>query len=113
VKCQRWFKSYLENRKQGICISPHILEQEKSSSWEMVVNGVPQGSILRPLLFIIYLNDLPYGLHQRAKPVIYADDTCFLLTTKNDELKNKIICTLDYMTGWFLANELALNMEET
>jgi hypothetical protein len=68
-KCKHWFKSYLENRKQKVCISPHILEQEKSSSWETVVNGVPQGSILGPLLFIIYLNDLPYGLHQTANPV--------------------------------------------
>jgi hypothetical protein len=61
--CYHWFKSYLENRKQRVCISPHILEQEKSSNWETVVSGVPQGSILGPLLFITYLNDLPYGLH--------------------------------------------------
>ena len=62
-KCQCWFKSYLENRKQRVCMSPHILEQEKSSSWETVVNGVLQGSILGPLFFIKYLIDLPYGIH--------------------------------------------------
>jgi hypothetical protein len=113
-KYHRWFKSCLENRKQRVCISPHILEQEKSSSCETVINGVPQGSILGPLLFIIYLNDLPYGLHQRAKVVIYADDTSVLLMAKNDEeLKTKINCTLDYMTGWFSANGLTLNMEKT
>jgi len=60
------------------------------------------------------LNDLPYGLHEGAKPVIHADDTSVLLTAKNDEeLKNKINCALDYVTGWFSANGLVLNMEKT
>jgi hypothetical protein len=69
---------------------------------------------LGPLLFIIYLNDLPFGLHQGAKPVTYADDTSVLLTAKNDEeLKTKINCMLDYMSGWFSANRLALNMQKT
>jgi hypothetical protein len=99
----------IENRGS---ISPHILEQERSSSWETVVSGVPQGSILEPLLFRTYLNDLPYGIHHGAKPVIYADGTGVLVTAKNDEeLKNKINCTLDYMTEWFSANGLALNMD--
>jgi len=60
------------------------------------------------------LSDLPSGLHQGAKPVIYADDTSVLLTAKNDEeLKTTISCVLDYMIGWFSANVLTLNMEKT
>jgi len=58
------------------------------------------------------LSDLPSGLHQGAKPVIYADDTSVLLTAKNDEeLKTKINYMLDYMIGWFSANGLAFNMK--
>ena len=72
--CLSWIKSYLANRKQKVCISANILNHETSSTWEEIRDGVPQGSILGPLLFIIYLNDLPYGLQHESKPVIYADD---------------------------------------
>ena len=65
------------------------------------------------MLFIIYLNDLPYSFHQEDKPVIYTDDTSVLLTANNEaELKNKMNHVLDYMTEWFLVNGLALNMEK-
>jgi hypothetical protein len=73
-----------------------------------------QVSILGPKLFITYLNDLSYRLQQGNKPIIYADYTSVLLTANNEaELKNKINYVLDYMTGWFLANGLVLNMDKT
>ena len=67
-----------------------------------------------PLLFIIYLSDLPYGLHQENKPVTYADYVSVLLTASNKaELTTQISHMLDYMTEWFSVNGLILNTDKT
>jgi hypothetical protein len=66
------------------------------------------------MVFVIYLNDLPYSLDDEGKLVLYVDDTSVLITAKNDaELKNKVKLVLASMIEWFTANGLALNMEKT
>ena len=71
-----WFRSYLSERSQVTSISDSI-----SSPMPMSV-GVPQGSILGPLLFIVYINDLP-SLDLQSKVILYADDTVLYYSSKD------------------------------
>ena len=66
----QWFESYLRNRKQRVVI------EGQCSSWRTITSGVPQGCVLGPLLFHIYINDITDDL--TSLPLIYADDTTLL-----------------------------------
>ena len=73
-----WFKSYLENRNQKVCIN------ESLSSSRNITAGVPQGSVLEPLLFLIYINDISENLQGSAR--LFADDTSLSYSSKNNLL---------------------------
>ena len=60
-------KAYLRNREQRVVLNG------QTSEWKRIYSGVPQGSVLGPLLFLIYINDLPDGISSMCK--IFADDT--------------------------------------
>ena len=72
----QWFSSYLRDRRQSVCIGGHCSEPK-------TVNvGVPQGSILGPILFIVYINDLP-NVSNLFTSILYADDTTLLSKNSN------------------------------
>ena len=101
----KWLKSYLENRKQYICFNKHSFTDLCN-----IICGVPQGSILGPLLFLIYVNDL-YMASSELSTVMFADDTIFFLSDKNiDVLFVKMNNELDKVSTWFKANKLSLNV---
>ena len=65
--------SYLSNRFQRVRIRSS-LNANSTSRWALVKHGVLQGSILGPLMFILYINDLPYTVNNNVTPVLFADD---------------------------------------
>lgn len=102
-----WFKDYLTNRKQ--CISYGT----ESTDLKLIKCGVPQGSILGPLLFLIYINDL-HCSSQILNFILFADDTNLFYSHSNIKiLFDTVNQELKYIEEWFKANKLSLNINKT
>ena len=102
-----WFQSYFNNRKQ-ICKVNNSL-----STFQNVSCGIPQGSNLGPLLFLIYINDLPNSL-EMTESAVFADDTSLTATGETPaEIQNKLRREIQNVWTWLSANKLTLNEEKT
>ena len=102
-----WVCSYLENRRQYVCIN------DSNSECLDVKCGVPQGSILGPALFILYVNDM-CNVSKSLKYILFADDTNLFYAGKDlDEVCKIISRELNILHIWFQVNKLSLNVAKT
>ena len=102
-----WFKSYLSNRQQFVSINGY------DSKKQNVKFGVPQGSVLGPLLFLIYINDLHFAM-KFSTTHHFADDTNLLIIDKTmKKNQKKINIDLKLLCRWLKANKISLNASKT
>ena len=111
-KANNLIKSYLQNRYQRVQIKKDLLNY--CSDWELITDGVPQGSILGPLFFLLYINDLPNTISDLATPILFADDTSLIISNPDSSQFEKDINTvIQTLNRWFHSNLLFLNFEKT
>ena len=103
----KWFESYLTNRTQ------YVFLNGVSSDTMRMSCGVPQGSVLGPLLFLLYINDLP-NISDKLKFFLFADDTNIYYESDNLKSLEKIVNQeLKSLSLWLNVNRLALNVSKT
>ena len=103
----KWFESYLSSRSQFVTYNG------EKSSMKNVICGVPQGSILGPLLFLIYINDLS-NVCEYMMPLLFADDTNLFNSGKDcNIIQNEIETDLLHISEWLKINKLSLNIKKT
>ena len=106
-KSLEWFESYLSERKQ------YIEVEGQKTYFLNITCGVPQGSILGPLLFLLYINDLCKASNI-ITPIMFADDTNLFYSNKNIKILFKEInIELKNIAEWLRANKLSINIDKT
>ena len=100
-----WIQAYLTNRSQFVCLN------NSYSDSKPVISGVPQGSVLGPVLFLVYINDLVDVLHD-VHIKLYADDAKIYLATKRNTPNLKLQADLNRLATWAKENQLSLAIQK-
>ena len=103
----RWFRDYLSDRLQRVkCDNSY-------SEWGSVLGGIPQGSALGPLLFLVYVNDMPLQVKDGGL-VQFADDTCIICSGKTRKEVSEMLCSdLCSLSSWIRDSHMEINVKKS
>ena len=103
-----WFQSYLSGRKQVVNVN------NTTSEFMNISCGVPQGSILGPLLFLCYVNDMSISISEKCKLILHADDSAILFSHKDPSVISNVLGKeLENCSKWLVDNKLSLHLGKT
>ena len=103
-KISEWIKSWLKQRRQRVVL------HDKASEWEAVLSGVPHGSVLGPVLFIIYIDDIDNEISSML--LKFADDTKLIKEVGSDASFRRMQTDLDNLFEWVNKGSMAFNIEK-
>ena len=96
----KWIQSFLSNRRQKVLVNG------SESEWQPVTSGIPQGSVLGPMLFVLFINDLPEHLSNNSQLFLYADDTKIFRKIESEYdrqlLQEDIFSMCEWSENWLL-----------
>ena len=113
-KTKELLRSYLSDRFQRVLINNSFSNNTTFFEWVKIKHGVPQGSKLGPLFFLLYIKDLLNVIADLLKTVLFADDTSMIIANPSpSKFKEDINNIVDKINDWFRGNSLPLNFDKT